>query len=184
MSVEEGLDSSAFSIVASGPNAASPHHEPQSRIIQNGDLVICDFGGPRDGYNADVTRTFSVGAPSERQKEIHAVVAAANQAGREAVGPGVPCEAVDRAARSIIDEAGFGEFFIHRTGHGIGLEVHEHPYLVTGNNEALRPGMAFSVEPGIYVPGELGVRIEDIVVCGEDGAIDMNRAERGLVEVG
>jgi Xaa-Pro aminopeptidase len=180
MTVEEGHDEATFGIVASGPNGASPHHEPGTRVIQVGDLVVCDFGGRLGGYCSDVTRTFSVGEPSEKQIEVHAAVMAANQAGRDAVAPGVPCQEVDRAARRVIDEAGYGEFFIHRTGHGIGLEVHEHPYMVEGNATVLEEGNAFSVEPGIYLPGEFGVRIEDIVACGLVAVDDLNRADRSL----
>ncbi len=183
MTVEEGHDESAFAIVASGPNGASPHHEPGDRRIRPGDLVVCDFGGRRRGYFSDVTRTFSVGEPSATQLEVHQVVHSANLAARNAVAPGVPCQEIDRAARRVVDEAGYGEFFIHRTGHGIGLEVHEHPYLVQGNERSLEPGMAFSIEPGIYLPGRFGVRIEDIVSCSATGIDELNRADRGLVVV-
>jgi Xaa-Pro aminopeptidase len=184
MTIEEGHEMAAFAIVASGPNGASPHHEPEHRVIEPGDLVICDFGGRYRGYCSDVTRTFSVGYPSQEQIEIHAVVSAANAAGQSAVGPGVPCQDVDRATRHVVVEAGYGEYFIHRTGHGIGLEVHEHPYLVEGNDLALEAGMTFSIEPGIYLPGQLGVRIEDITVCAETGIDSLNRADRSLVVVG
>jgi Xaa-Pro aminopeptidase len=184
MTVEEGHDEASFAIVASGPNGASPHHEPGRRVISEGELVICDFGGRRDGYCSDVTRTFSVGAPSAQQVEVHAVVAASNKAGRDSVAPGIRAEEVDNAARSVIEEAGYGKFFIHRTGHGIGLEVHEHPYVVEGNATVLKPGMSFSVEPGIYLPDQLGVRIEDIVACDADGLDDLNLASRDLVVVG
>lgn len=184
MTVEEGHESSEFAIVASGPNGASPHHEPGERIISPGDLVVCDFGGRFHGYHSDVTRTFSVGVPDAMQKEIHEVVAAANQAGRSACGPGVSCEEVDQAARQVVSDAGYGEFFIHRTGHGIGLDVHEHPYLVDGNRTPLEVGMAFSIEPGIYLPGSFGARIEDIVACSELGADELNNASRELLVVG
>jgi Xaa-Pro aminopeptidase len=184
MTVEEGHEVAAFAIVASGPNGASPHHEPGQRVISQGDLVICDFGGRYRGYFSDVTRTFSVGEPSAEQTEVHSVVAAANAAGHAAVGPGVPCQEIDRVARQVIDDAGYGDFFIHRTGHGIGLETHEHPYLVEGNDLLLEPGMTFSIEPGIYLPDRLGVRIEDISACTDDGIDDLNQADRGLVVVG
>jgi Xaa-Pro aminopeptidase len=184
LTVEEGHDVASFGIVAAGPNGASPHHEPGQRVIAEGDLVVCDFGGRFHGYFSDSTRTFVVGEPTPRQIEVHAVVAAANAAGREAVSAGVACETIDRAARVVIEDAGYGEFFIHRTGHGIGLEVHEHPYLVDGNRQTMEAGMAFSIEPGIYLPGEFGVRIEDIAVCGPDGIDTLNVADRGLVEVG
>lgn len=183
MVVAEGHDVAWSAIVASGPNGASPHHEPGDRVIEAGDLIVCDFGGELGGYHSDVTRTFVVGERDERADEVHAVVSAANAAARAAVAPGVPCEEVDGTARRVIEEAGYGEFFIHRTGHGIGLEVHEHPYLVEGNDLLLEPGMTFSIEPGIYLPGLLGVRIEDIVACTESGIDELNRAERDLVDV-
>ncbi len=184
LTVEEGHEVASFAIVAAGANGASPHHTPGDRVIETGDLVICDFGGRHLGYYSDVTRTFAVGAPSAEQVEVHEVVVASNAAGHAAVTPGSPCQDVDRAARSVIEEAGYGEWFIHRTGHGIGLEVHEHPYLVEGNERLLEPGMAFSIEPGIYLPGRFGVRIEDIAVCSADGIDDLNRADRALIEVG
>jgi D-alanyl-D-alanine dipeptidase len=153
-------------------------------MITVGDMVVCDFGGTVDGYCSDVTRTFVVGEPNEKQLEVHALVMAANEAGRAAIAPGVPCQEVDRAARKVIEDGGYGRYFIHRTGHGIGLEGHEHPYIVEGNALPLEPGMTFSVEPGIYIPGEFGVRVEDIVACGESGVDDLNRADRELVQVG
>jgi Xaa-Pro aminopeptidase len=184
MTVEEGHREAMFAIVASGPNGASPHHEPGKRVIEPGDLVICDFGGRYRGYFSDVTRTFSIGEPTDEQAEVHSVVLAANAAGHAAVGPGVPCQEIDRAARQVIEEAGYGDYFIHRTGHGIGLETHEHPYMVEGNDLPLEPGMTFSIEPGIYLPGRFGVRIEDIAACAEDGIDDLNQADRTLVVVG
>ena len=184
LTLEEGHDSADFTIVASGPSCASPHHEPGERTIEEGDLVLCDFGGRLSGYCSDSTRTFVVGEPNAEEAEIHSVVAAANQAGHEAVGPGVACQDIDRAARKVIEDAGYGEFFIHRTGHGIGLEVHEHPYIVEGNDRVLEPGMSFSIEPGIYLPDRFGVRIEDIVVCTDGGGESLNRSDRGLVPVG
>jgi Xaa-Pro aminopeptidase len=183
MTLAQGHQQASFTIVAAGPNAASPHHEPGSRVIEEGDLVVCDFGGRLDGYCSDVTRTFSVGEPAARMVEAHQVVSAANQAGRRAVRPGVPCQEIDRVARQVIEDAGLGEYFIHRTGHGIGLDVHEHPYLVEGNDTQLEAGMAFSIEPGVYVPGDFGVRIEDIVVCTPEGVDELNRADRGLLVV-
>lgn len=183
MVVEEGHDVSWFTLVASGPNGSSPHHEPGDRAIETGDVVVCDFGGVVNGYHSDVTRTFVVGAPSRRQLEVHHLVLTANEAGRAAVAPGVPCQEVDRAARQVIVDAGFGEYFIHRTGHGIGLEGHEHPYMIEGNDRPMESGMTFSVEPGIYLLGEFGVRIEDIVACGAHGGDDLNKADRSLIEV-
>lgn len=184
MVLEEGHDASWFTLIASGPNGASPHHEPGARVMEIGDLVVCDFGGVVAGYHSDVTRTFVVGKPSQIQVEVHSLVQASNQAGRGAIAPGVACQDVDRAARMVIDDAGYGENFIHRTGHGIGLEGHEHPYIIEGNELVLEEGMAFSVEPGIYLPGDFGVRIEDIVVCGDSGVDDLNRAAKELIEVG
>lgn len=183
LTIEEGHQTAEFAIVASGPNGASPHHSPGNRVMVLGDTVVCDFGGSWAGYQSDVTRTLAVGVVDPLAVEVHAVVSAANRAGREAVRPGVACEEVDEAARAVIDAAGFGDRFIHRTGHGIGLEVHEQPYLVRGNKEPLEPGMTFSVEPGVYIPGRLGVRIEDIVVCGDDGVEELNNASRDLVVV-
>ncbi len=183
LTVEEGHDEALFWIVASGPNAASPHHEPGSRVIERGDPVVIDFGGSKDGYCSDTTRTFVVGEPSDELVRVHAVVAEAQAAGRAAARSGVTAETVDRAARQVIDDAGYGEHFVHRTGHGIGLDVHEHPYLVEGNRRRLEPGMVFSIEPGIYLPGRLGVRIEDICVCTGDGAEPLNDSPRELVPV-
>jgi Xaa-Pro aminopeptidase len=183
MTVAEGHDTAWAPIVASGPNGASPHHEPGDRVVGEGDLVVCDFGGRVGGYHSDTTRTVVVGEPSARQAEVHGLVMAANEAARTSVVPGVTCQDVDRAARQVIVEGGFGSQFIHRTGHGIGLEIHEHPYIVEGNDLPLEQGMAFSVEPGIYLPGEFGVRIEDIVACGPEGVDDLNRADRNLVRV-
>jgi len=183
LTVEEGHEVSSFTVIGSGPNSASPHHEPGLRMMREGDLVVCDFGGRVGGYFSDVTRTFSIGAPGSEEVEVHALVEEANRVSRSVVGPGVPCQEVDRWARSVIAGAGYGRYFIHRTGHGIGLEVHEHPYMVEGNDLVLQPGMAFSVEPGIYLPGRFGVRIEDIVVCTDRGADVLNQANRGLVVV-
>ena len=180
LTVEEGHDVASFAIVGAGPNGASPHHEPGDRVIETGDLVVCDFGGRRRGYSSDVTRTFTVGPASGESEEVHGVVHAASEAARSAVRPGTTCEDIDREARRIIEDAGFGEFFIHRTGHGIGLEVHEHPYMVEGNETQLEAGMTFSIEPGIYLPGRFGVRIEDIVACGPDGVDELNQADRSL----
>jgi Xaa-Pro aminopeptidase len=183
MLVEEGHDEALFAIVASGANGASPHHDASSRIIDGGDMVVCDFGGSVRGYRSDTTRTFVVGDPTDRQAEVHLVVLAAQEAARRAVGPGVRCEDVDRAARGVIVAAGLGDRFLHRTGHGIGLDVHEDPYLVEGNETPLAVGMAFSIEPGVYIDGEFGVRIEDIVVCGPEGAIVLNQSPRELLRV-
>jgi Xaa-Pro aminopeptidase len=169
--------------VASGPNGANPHHEPGDRVIREGDMVVLDFGGLKDGYGSDTTRTVHVGEPSAVEREVHDVVRAAQQAAFEAVRPGVACQEVDRVARRIIEDAGYGEFFIHRTGHGIGLTTHEPPYLVRGEEQPLVPGMCFSIEPGIYLPGRFGVRIEDIVTVTGSGGHRLNDTDHGLAIV-
>lgn len=178
--VQHGHDEAAFAIVASGPNGASPHHEAAGRVMEKGDLVVVDFGGTVRGYRSDCTRTFAIGAPSRQQVEVHEAVQRAQASAAAAVRPGVAAEAVDAAARQVIEDAGYGEYFIHRTGHGIGLEIHEHPYLVAGNTELLETGMCFSIEPGIYLPGRFGVRIEDIVTVTDDGVQALNQADRSL----
>ncbi|MBA3251185.1 MAG: aminopeptidase P family protein [Geodermatophilaceae bacterium] len=178
----EGHVSADFTIVGSGPNGASPHHELSDRRIEYGDVVVVDIGGTTaEGYCSDNTRTYVCGgrAPAE-VAEYYAVLLAAQQAATAAVAPGVTPHEVDAAARDVIAAGGYGEFFIHRTGHGIGLEGHEEPYIVAGNAEPLREGMAFSIEPGIYLPGRHGARIEDIVVCTADGAEVLNLVDRGL----
>jgi Xaa-Pro aminopeptidase len=182
--VQMGHEKAEFTIVGSGANAASPHHEPGGRTIQAGDAVVMDFGGRVGGYCSDITRTVVVRQPPREFDHVYEVVMEAQDRAFRAVKPGVPAEAIDRAARQVIDGAGFGELFMHRTGHGIGLELHEDPYLVSGNRGALRPGMCFSIEPGIYLPGKFGVRIEDIVTVTEDGAQRLNHAERDLQVVG
>lgn len=178
--LEEGHDSAPFAIVASGPNGASPHHDASARVIEQGDAIVVDFGGRHRGYCADTTRTFHVGEPSPRFAGAFAVLQEAQAAGRAAVAPGVPAQDIDRAARAVIAEAGFGDFFIHRTGHGIGLEVHEHPYIVEGNEMPLEEGMTFSIEPGIYLSGDFGMRIEDIVAVRAEGVDELNRSDRSL----
>jgi Xaa-Pro aminopeptidase len=182
--VAHGHTSAAFAIVASGPNAASPHHEPTERPIARGDAVVVDFGGRLEGYHSDLSRTVVVGEPDAALREVHAIVAEAQRAAREAARPGVPIEDVDRAARAVIAEAGYGERFLHRTGHGIGIEVHEPPYAVAGDRTPLEPGMTFSVEPGIYLDGRFGVRIEDIVAVTAGGIEVLNDAPRELRSVG
>jgi D-alanyl-D-alanine dipeptidase len=181
--VDTGCESAAFAIVGSGPNGASPHHDAGDRTIRMGDAVVLDFGGRVGGYCSDMTRTVSVGEPSAETKEIHEIVHRAQEAAFHAARPGVPAQEVDRAARRVISDAGYGDRFIHRTGHGIGLEEHEHPYIVAGNSELLDPGMCFSIEPGIYLEGRFGVRIEDIVTLTEDGAVRLNHAPRELTVV-
>jgi Xaa-Pro aminopeptidase len=181
--VEEGHTLAEFIIVGSGPNSASPHHGVSDRVIEAGDVVVVDIGGPvAEGYNSDSTRTYAVG--DRRDADVaatYAVLQEAQQAAVDAVRPGVSAESIDAAARDVIAAAGFGEFFIHRTGHGIGLDVHEEPYIVGGNGLILEPGMAFSIEPGIYQAGRWGARIEDIVVVTEDGVEPMNRRPHELV---
>ncbi|WP_181772333.1 M24 family metallopeptidase [Amycolatopsis pittospori] len=181
--VEEGHTHADFVIVGSGPNGASPHHDVSERVIERGDVVVVDIGGPiAEGYNSDSTRTYAVGTPRDADvAETYAVLQRAQRAAVEAVRPGVTAEAIDAAARDIIADAGFGEYFIHRTGHGIGLDVHEEPYIIKGNALPLEPGMAFSVEPGIYQPGRWGARIEDIVVVTEDGVESVNRRPHDLI---
>ena len=181
--VEEGHDKAWSAIVASGPNGASPHHESGERVMAKGDAVVIDFGGSYRGYHSDTTRTFHIGEPDDDFSAAFAVLREAQDAAIAAVRPGVSAASIDGVARSIIDAAGYGEYFVHRTGHGIGLEVHEHPYLVEGNDQLLEEGMAFSVEPGIYVPGRFGMRIEDIVVVTGDGADRLNRSPRDLAIV-
>jgi Xaa-Pro aminopeptidase len=182
--VRMGHDRVAFTIVGGGPNAASPHHDPGDRTLQSGDAVVMDFGGRVGGYCSDITRTVVVRQPPREFDHVYELVMEAQDRAFRAVKPGVPAEEIDRAAREVIEQAGFGDLFVHRTGHGIGLELHEDPYLVAGNREPLRPGMCFSIEPGVYLPGRFGVRIEDIVVVTEEGAQRLNHAERGLQVVG
>ncbi|HET9728472.1 MAG TPA: Xaa-Pro peptidase family protein [Acidimicrobiia bacterium] len=179
-----GHERANFAIVAAGEHAASPHHEPSgTRVIGDGELVLCDFGGTMRGYCSDITRMFSVGEPSREIADAYAVLAAAQEAGVRAAQVGVPCEAVDAAARRVITDAGFGEQFIHRVGHGIGTEAHEDPYMVAGNAAPLAPGHAFSVEPGIYFAGRFGMRLEDIVVATVDGPVRLNEAPRDIAVV-
>ena len=167
-------------IVAAGPNGADPHHASGGREIRAGDPVVLDFGTRVDGYPSDQTRTLVFdGEPAEAYAEVHEVVREAQAAGVEAVEPGVPASAVDRAAREVIEAAGYGDAFVHRTGHGVGLDVHEEPYLVAGNDRPLEPGMVCSVEPGIYLDGRFGCRIEDLVVVTGDGCERLNRTDRG-----
>ncbi len=179
----EGHVSVDFTIVGSGPNGASPHHELSDRVVEDGDVVVVDIGGETaTGYRSDCTRTYAVGgAPGAEVAEWYAVLQEAQRVSTAAVRPGVTAEQVDAAARDVITAAGWGEYFIHRTGHGIGLDTHEAPYIVAGNDLPLEPGMAFSVEPGIYLPGRCGARIEDIVVCTDDGVTALNEGPRELV---
>lgn len=182
--IDTGHERAGFAIVASGPNGASPHHEASDRPIAPGDAVVIDFGGWLDGYASDTTRTFVVGDAPDGFEQVFAVLAAAQRMAVDAVEPGVTAESIDAVARGVITDAGFGDRFIHRTGHGIGLDIHERPYLVAGNTTELVPGMAFSVEPGIYEPGRWGMRIEDIVTVTVDGVERLNRSDRRLYRVG
>ncbi|HUI47128.1 MAG TPA: Xaa-Pro peptidase family protein [Acidimicrobiia bacterium] len=179
-----GHERSNFAIVAAGPNAASPHHEPSpTRTITGGEIVLCDFGGTMDGYCSDITRMFHVGEPAKEIADVYSVLVAAQEAGVRAATAGTRCEEVDAASRRVIADAGFGAYFVHRVGHGIGTEAHEDPYMVAGNTLALVPGHAFSVEPGIYFPGRFGMRLEDIVVATEAGPTRLNLAPRDIAIV-
>lgn len=181
---DDGHDDT-FAIVASGPNGASPHHAPGDRVIANGDAVVLDFGGAREWYRSDITRTVHVGdAVDPDVRKVHDVVLRAQLAGFKAARAGVSAESVDAAARAVIDDAGYGAFFIHRLGHGIGLDGHEPPYLVRGNATILESGMAFSIEPGVYIPGRFGVRIEDIAYIDPAGvAQPLNTIDHSLAVV-
>ena len=182
--VAEGHSAAAFIIVGSGPHGADPHHEVSDRELQAGDIVVVDIGGPYEpGYNSDSTRTYSLGEPSPEVAEQYSILQRAQQVAVQAVRPGVTAEQVDAAARDVLAEAGLADYFVHRTGHGIGLSVHEEPYIVAGNDLPLQPGMAFSVEPGIYFPGKWGARIEDIVIVTADGAEPVNHRPHELIVV-
>jgi Xaa-Pro aminopeptidase len=183
--IDEGHDLADFAIVGSGPNSASPHHDASDRVIGAGEPIVLDIGGTLGGYGSDTTRTIWVGGeagvePEPEFRRVFELVREAQAQATAAVRPGVPAEAIDAAARKVIADGGFGEFFTHRTGHGIGLEVHEDPYMVAGNATPLRPGMAFSVEPGIYLPGRFGVRLENIVMCAAGGATVLNTSSLEL----
>jgi Xaa-Pro aminopeptidase len=187
--VAEGHSAVNFAIVGSGPNAASPHHEPGGRVIGPGETVVCDFGGTLSldgdvGYCSDITRTVVTGEPSAEVRACYDVLQSAQAAAVASAVAGVTAASVDAVARDAITEAGYGDLFLHRTGHGIGIEEHEDPYLVVGNDVPLVPGHAFSVEPGIYRSGSFGMRLEDIVVIGSDGRPEpLNNVDHGLVVV-
>lgn len=182
--IAEGHDSVDFVIVASGPNGASPHHDVSDRVIEVGDPVVVDIGGTMpSGYCSDSTRTYAVGVPTAEYLEAYAVLQEAQAAAVAYARPGVTCESVDAAARDILTASGLGEAFVHRTGHGIGMSTHEEPYIVAGNALELETGMAFSVEPGFYLPGKYGARIEDIVIATEDGVINCNHTSHDLVVI-
>ncbi len=171
-------------IVSGGPNSANPHASPSDRKLQPGDLLVVDWGAAVNGYVSDLTRTFAIGDVEAEFHKIHKIVQEANAAGRAAARPGVPCADVDIAARTVIEKAGYGQYFTHRTGHGIGIEGHEDPYMRGDNMQLLEPGMAFTVEPGIYLPGRNGVRIEDNVVISEDGLDCLSDMRREIRVVG
>jgi Xaa-Pro aminopeptidase len=178
---ENGHEQVDFTVVGSGPNGANPHHEAGERVIATGDTVVLDFGGLRDGYGSDTTRTVHVGSDVDDEvRRVHDTVRAAQQAAFEAVRPGVTCQEIDRVARALITDAGYGQYFIHRTGHGIGVTTHEPPYMIEGETQPLVPGMCFSIEPGIYLPGRFGVRIEDIVTVTEQGGRRLNNTPHEL----
>lgn len=177
---EFGHERVDFTIVGSGPNGADPHHEAGDRVIEPGDAVVLDFGGLMHGYGSDTTRTVCVGDPEPEVQRVHEVVRLAQQTAFEAVRPGVACGEIDRVARAVIADAGYGEWFIHRTGHGIGVTTHEPPYLTPGEPQPLQAGMCFSIEPGVYLPGRFGVRIEDIVTVTDTGARRLNNTDHAL----
>ena len=181
----EGHHRVNFAIVAAGENAASPHHEPGERVITAGEMVLCDFGGTMpDGYCSDITRcVWTGGEPTAEMRDLYAVLQDAQAQAVEAATVGTPCEDVDAVARRLITEGGYGDEFVHRTGHGIGIEAHEDPYIVSGNHEPLQAGHAFSIEPGIYIPGRWGARLEDIVVAADGGPDPLNVVEHDLVIV-
>lgn len=180
-----GAQGHSFSpIVSFGANASDPHHEPDTTQLSLGDVVLFDVGCRQDNYCSDMTRTFVYGKPSERLKNIHDVVHRANEAGRNLVSPGVRFSEIDKAAREVIERAGYGAYFTHRLGHQIGLDVHEPGDVSSANDEHVRPGMIFSIEPGIYLPGECGVRIEDLVLVTETGSEILNYYPRELSTVG
>lgn len=181
--IEHGHSQVDFTVVGSGPNGADPHHEAGDRTIERGDMVVLDFGGLMHGYGSDTSRTVHVGEPTAEEQRVHDVVREAQEAGFRAVRPGAACQEIDRAARAVITEFGYGERFIHRTGHGIGVTTHEPPYMIEGEEQQLVPGMCFSVEPGIYLPGRFGVRIEDIVTVTENGGRRLNATARELAVV-
>jgi Xaa-Pro dipeptidase len=185
LQLEEGADSIAFGpIVSAGPNAASPHAIPTERPLQKGDLLVIDWGCYVNGYPSDITRTFAVGEIEEKLRHVYETVKLANEQGVLASGPDATGDDVDTAAREVIEDSGYGEFFIHRTGHGLGLEVHEPPFMMSGNDTLLVPGNVFTVEPGIYLPGKAGVRIEDDILVTEDGYRSLTTFPRDLITVG
>nr|WP_120492693.1 Xaa-Pro peptidase family protein [Corynebacterium lactis] len=182
--IEEGHVAVDFVIVGSAENGANPHHDFSDRVIEDGDVVVVDIGGTLPlGYHSDCTRTYVVGKPGEKEAAAWAALREAQEAAVAAVRPGVTAAEIDRVARDHLTDAGYGEYFIHRTGHGIGLSTHEEPFIMAGNHLPLEPGMAFSVEPGVYLPGEFGMRLEDIIIVTEDGGESVNHGPHELIEV-
>lgn len=182
---EAGSEAAAFDpIVSAGPNGASPHAVPSDRPLQEGDLLVIDWGGVVDDYPSDITRTFAVGEVEPELTHVYEIVRQANASAKAIAGPGATGRDLDRAARSVIEAAGYGEYFIHRTGHGLGLEVHEPPYIMEANSEPLLPQNVFTIEPGIYLPGRGGVRIEDDIVITKDGFHSLTNFPRDLIQVG
>ena len=180
---DAGHERANFAIIATGPNAASPHHDATDRRVADGDVVLCDFGGVLGGYCSDITRMYVVGEPTAEVRDAYAALTVAQEAAVAAARVGTTCSDVDGAARRALADAALDEFFIHRTGHGIGVEAHEDPYLVAGNTERLAAGHCFSVEPGVYLPRRFGLRLEDIVVATDDGPRRLNEAPRDLASV-
>ncbi|MDP2662353.1 MAG: Xaa-Pro peptidase family protein [Dehalococcoidia bacterium] len=179
--MDEGFESLDFRIVGSGENGAIPHHSASERRIEKGDPIVLDFGGAYKGYFSDMTRTIHVGQPSEEFRKVYEIVLQAQEAGIAAIHLGADSVAVDAAARDVIEKAGYGEYFIHRTGHGVGLDVHEEPPVGQTRNTILKEGMVFSVEPGIYLPGRFGVRIEDVVALTSQGVRVLSQSPRELI---
>jgi Xaa-Pro aminopeptidase len=179
--LEAGNDAVGFVIVGSGPNSASPHHEPTERKLTRGDVVVCDFGGIVGGYRSDITRTLVIGEAPQGFSTAYGVVRTAQERGVEASLPGTPASQIDAVAREVIEEAGLGAYFIHRTGHGIGLDAHEHPYIAGGSSDVVEGSMCFSIEPGVYMEGKWGIRIEDIVVAEHPRARRLNEAPREVI---
>lgn len=178
---KEGAEEVSFTLVAAGSNGAHPHHHSGEKVLARGEAVVIDIGASLNGFKSDITRTIYLGQPTEEFRRIYEIVLEANERGRLAVRPGVPAGEIDAVTRNYIEEAGYGDYFTHRTGHGLGLDIHEPPWIMKGNDEILAPGMVFSVEPGIYLEGRFGVRIEDIVVVNENGVQTLTGYDRRLI---
>ena len=180
----QGMSNPAFdTIIGSGPNSALPHYTAGDRVLKAGDSVVIDFGGVYQGYNSDMTRTIMLGKATEEYRDVYEIVKEAQKRAIETVKPGVKASEIDAAARSYIAGKGYGDYFIHRTGHGIGMEVHEEPYISDISKSILQPGMVFSIEPGVYLPGKFGVRIEDLVMVTETGVEVLNKYTKELIEI-